>query len=240
MSNRLTVEGVWPSPVAITKGWSRGSARPWNDDSGSGHLRILRGNSGFVEEASQWVAEMADGIVFSPALYPASTRVWKRAGYRTWDRLLVMERGLFDLPSASTTPLVESPAWGSMREVDDAAFEGFWRMGETGLAEAAAATPESWVVGYQSGTELGGFAIVGFQRGVSFLQRIAVRPEYQGKGIGSALLDNALNWAQRKGARTMILNVREESSAALNLYHRAGFSTVGTKLEILAWERNQH
>src|SRR5690606_29006829 len=68
MSSRLVVEGVWPETVTVSKGWSRGEARPWNNETGDGHLRLIRGSSIFLEEATALVAASCGGTVYSPAL----------------------------------------------------------------------------------------------------------------------------------------------------------------------------
>jgi putative acetyltransferase len=58
---------------------------------------------------------------------------------------------------------------------------------------------------------------------------MAVRDDYQGKGVGTALLraliDTADNWL---GLRRIELTVYTDNDRAIRLYHRFGFETEGT------------
>ena len=56
---------------------------------------------------------------------------------------------------------------------------------------------------------------------------IAVRPGCSGKGIGSQLLAQLLDWAEARGVRKIELNVRAGNSAARRLYERFGFREEG-------------
>lgn len=57
-----------------------------------------------------------------------------------------------------------------------------------------------------------------------------VRPEYQGKGIGTTLLEAAVAHAQAQPhVQVLNLTVTEGNAAALALYQRAGFKAFGTE-----------
>ncbi len=58
---------------------------------------------------------------------------------------------------------------------------------------------------------------------------IAVHPDYRGRGIGRALLVEALVKAIQQGASTATLEVRESNLAAQHLYRRFGFEVVGRR-----------
>jgi ribosomal-protein-alanine N-acetyltransferase len=229
----LVVDGVWPGRITITKGWGRAIARPWNDESDAGHLQLVRGSSDFLAQATGVVAECGDGRVYSPPLYRSATRVWLRAGYAHFDTLLMMERTLSNPWPARRGPVVVAtdPDWDAINRVDLAAFHGFWRLGTQGLRESAATTPETVVLTVLEDDELVGFAIVGAQHGLGYLQRIAVTRERQ--GLGSALLTSALDWAKSRGCRSMLLNVRRETESARRLYSTFGFEDTPTGLDIL-------
>jgi ribosomal-protein-alanine N-acetyltransferase len=53
--------------------------------------------------------------------------------------------------------------------------------------------------------------------------RIAVMPEFRNRGIGLRLLSWFLDTVASRGATTVWLEVRPTNSAAVALYHRAGF-----------------
>ncbi|MEW6566763.1 MAG: ribosomal protein S18-alanine N-acetyltransferase [Chloroflexota bacterium] len=61
------------------------------------------------------------------------------------------------------------------------------------------------------------------------ISTLAVHPRFRRLGIGSDLLDAALDRAARQGADVVTLEVRVSNQAAVNLYHRFGFKVVGRR-----------
>lgn len=55
------------------------------------------------------------------------------------------------------------------------------------------------------------------------LYAIGVDPSFQGRGIGRALLQTAIEQAQKIGAKRLVLEVRQDNAAALLLYEKFGF-----------------
>jgi RimJ/RimL family protein N-acetyltransferase len=53
---------------------------------------------------------------------------------------------------------------------------------------------------------------------------------WRGMGLGTAMLEAAIEWATNAGAHKMALEVWPRNSAALQLYRRAGFVEEGRKL----------
>ena len=79
-----------------------------------------------------------------------------------------------------------------------------------------------------------GFAMIGFYRSgeitIADLLAIAVTPAAQKRGVGTKLLDRALDLtrslAQRTGATEVRLSVSEHNATALQMFSHAGFSTI--------------
>lgn len=202
----------------------------------AGSLRLLRGNSGFLSEATEWVARAADGQVLSPALYPTAVRIWERSGYQELLRLNVMEKVVrppSETPDWITT--TAEPDFAALEAVDRTAFDRFWHMGAGGLVEAFGATPRSVVVEARQDDKLVGYAMIGSQAGSCFIQRVAVDPASRGQGLGSELLNRSEAWARRVGAVTMVLNVRPDNEQARNLYRRHGFQDTVARLHVLSY-----
>ncbi|MDP3284232.1 MAG: ribosomal protein S18-alanine N-acetyltransferase [Desulfobacterales bacterium] len=59
--------------------------------------------------------------------------------------------------------------------------------------------------------------------------RIAVSPEWRNMGIASWLLDKCFKMARDKGVTSVFLEVRESNSAAIALYGKLGFISVGKR-----------
>ncbi|MCA9902382.1 MAG: GNAT family N-acetyltransferase [Anaerolineae bacterium] len=59
---------------------------------------------------------------------------------------------------------------------------------------------------------------------------INISPEYRGQGMGSALLQQAVDWARRRGAiRRVQLSVLARNQGAIRLYERMGFQVEGLR-----------
>ena len=61
------------------------------------------------------------------------------------------------------------------------------------------------------------------------INNLAVRNEYQGRGLGTALLEHALQAGARRGAERATLEVRRSNAPALRLYERLGFEVAATR-----------
>ena len=241
MPSLLRVEGIWPGPITVRAGWFRARARPWNEVISDPMLRLDRGGAEFLIAAVRRLGELGVGGVFSPALYPGASGVWRRSGFDDYARLDVMER-VFDAGSPDTVRddvrQDPDPDWDRLLDVDRSAFEGFWGMSRLGLEEAVDVSRSNAVLVSGSDHSLSGYAIVGSQWGTVYLHRIAVRPEDSGQGVGSALLLAAIAWGRRSGGRSMVLNVRPDNTRAKGLYARHGFMQTVTTLEVLRHERS--
>lgn len=61
---------------------------------------------------------------------------------------------------------------------------------------------------------------------IADVQTIAVVPEYEGRGIGSALLRELVSEGRRRGAADLLLEVRADNPRAQQLYRRFGFEQI--------------
>jgi ribosomal protein S18 acetylase RimI-like enzyme len=213
-------------------------ARPWNDEVLDAAVRLERGSSEFLRAVADHLAPKGSGVVFSPALYPDATRVWVKAGFEPFGRLDVMQMRLGPgiTPPRHQIDATRNPSWASLIAIDSLAFEGFWRMGEAGLIEAMRATPRSVVLEARFDGELVGYALAGAQTMLSFLQRVAVAPEFAGQGVGTSLVRASMAWATARGSRVMVLNVRPENDRARVLYEREGFEMREVHLDLLRFD----
>jgi ribosomal-protein-alanine N-acetyltransferase len=74
-----------------------------------------------------------------------------------------------------------------------------------------------------------GYAGLAVGPGEAWVQNIAVRRDRQGTGVGAALLDDLLAEADRRGIRTVLLEVAVDNEPAQRLYERRGFRTIGVR-----------
>jgi len=69
----------------------------------------------------------------------------------------------------------------------------------------------------------------------AYLQRLAVHPDHQGRGIGTSLIADGLWWATRRGATELLVNTQERNGGALRLYEHLGFRRATAGLDVLRW-----
>lgn len=58
---------------------------------------------------------------------------------------------------------------------------------------------------------------------------VGIAGKWQKKGCGQKLLEHLIQQASRQSTRTMILDVRESNTGAINLYKQLGFLTIGKR-----------
>ncbi|MEM9634935.1 MAG: GNAT family N-acetyltransferase [Pseudomonadota bacterium] len=66
------------------------------------------------------------------------------------------------------------------------------------------------------------------QSGVAGLVGMWVAPEARQRGIGLALVQRVIDWAQTAGFEQLILDVADSNLSAISLYERAGFQPTGS------------
>jgi ribosomal-protein-alanine N-acetyltransferase len=93
------------------------------------------------------------------------------------------------------------------------------------LAELTQPETRRYVVA-ESGGAFGGYAGLWCVETIGDVQTIAVVPEFEGRGIGSALLTRLIDEARRRGAADVLLEVREDNPRAQQLYVRFGFEQI--------------
>ncbi len=124
----------------------------------------------------------------------------------------------------------------SLLELDALAFDDFWRLDAEGLDDALAATPRSRlrVIRGKPGTRrLIAYSAIGRAGNQGYLQRLAVDPGHEGRGLGRALVHDGLRWMRRFGAEVAWVNTQERNERAMELYQHLGFELEPHPLTVL-------
>jgi ribosomal protein S18 acetylase RimI-like enzyme len=233
---RIVHRGDWPGPVSFRRGWYRADARPWNGDTPEATLRLVRGGSVFLEACTAELRDLGAESVVSPPLPSNSLDTWRNAGYEPFIDLALMRRSL-DRPVRAPDHLVAEVDDVDIEEllaIDSAAFSEFWRFDRHGLEEAIAATGTSSILVIREGSgRPAGFAVVGYGSAISYLQRVAVHPRWQGCGMGRSLVRVAARKARAGGAQVMLLNTQLDNECAIALYESEGFVRLPDPLALL-------
>jgi len=171
--------------------------------------------------------------VVTNALAPAATLPLVDAGFAVKSRLRVLAHDLAHLPAAShRTRRARRTERAALVEIDQAAFDDFWQLDADGLRQAARATPSAQLR-VTSSDGPAGYALFGRAGDDGYLQRLAVHPDAQGRGFGSALVGDGLLWLRRRGAARAYVNTQAENDRAFDLYERCGFTPMPVGLCVL-------
>lgn len=129
------------------------------------------------------------------------------------------------------------PEWlAAIELLDRAAFDDFWHLTAEGLLNASLATSWATFRCARSTTALAGYSLVGIEGRAAYLQRLAVHPVFRRRGLGAALVEDAVRIAATMGAGTIWVNTEEGNRAALRLYAGAGFRREANPWHILKIE----
>lgn len=177
-----------------------------------------------VRELVERVRTTGARRIVTAALSPREARGFRQAGFEI-DRELVLLRRRIDGPIPA--PEVRIRRWrrrsfGPILEVDRSAFDEFWGFDEVALHDAMSATPHR-TLRVTRDQPLQGYALTGLAAQRGYLQRLAVKPEASGRGIGRALVTDSLRWMRWHGATEAFVNTQADNERALALYGRHGF-----------------
>ena len=228
----------------LTRWDGRLRVAPWRGDATTAYLTPARGrpSAAAVERSVATLERMGCRAAFTAALGPTDAVPFLDAGFIVRERLHLLRCPLDRVP-----PRVDPMSIRRGRRSDRAgvlaldavAFAPFWRLDDAGLTDALGATPSSRLrVIDRSGLGSGvaAYTVTGRAGSRGYLQRLAVDPSHQRRGLGSALLTDAARWLRRWGAREVLVNTQEHNEAALSLYEAMGFQRQAEGLTVL-WRR---
>jgi ribosomal protein S18 acetylase RimI-like enzyme len=216
---------------------------PWRGDASIAQVVPAPGQTFSVSS----VMELLDRLrlegyvsVLTPALSDIEQAPFLDAGFRVTERLHLLRRSLIGGidPPAREVRLRRGRRRDRPRvlQVDAAAFAPFWRFDERGLLDARAATPSSRFRVAVQDRQITGYSVTGRAGGIAYLQRLAVDPPSQGRGIGAALVRDALTWARSHNCASILVNTQESNETAVALYEWLGFTREPAGLAVLQRE----
>ena len=140
---------------------------------------------------------------------------------------------LFSLPPGiRIRPMVEADI-PEVAEVDLAAFGEFWHNTANALLKAYAqsafatvAEDDLGMVGYQLSTR----NLLG-----AHLARLGVRPEAQGRGVGSVLVSHLIRSIGAGQLNRLSVNTQADNVVSLSLYKKLGFVRTGEQFPVLVY-----
>ncbi len=114
-------------------------------------------------------------------------------------------------------------------ELERAAFDDGEQWSESAWADELA-SPDRYVLSrLDRDARVIGVATFSCVEDMADLNRVIVRDDARGQGVGASLVRAGLEWAGAVGARRMLLEVRPDNEPAVALYRRLGFAPVTTR-----------
>ena len=111
-------------------------------------------------------------------------------------------------------------------KIEERCFSDPWSL--ESVREGLESSLDTWLVLKEMEGVLG-YCVFRIIAGEGELLRIAVSPEFQGRGLSKKLMDQMVEYSRKKKAETMFLEVRESNEKARNLYRSYGFSEEGIR-----------
>jgi ribosomal protein S18 acetylase RimI-like enzyme len=213
--------------------------RPWSFSTDVAHLVFY--NQSRVpspDDVRHWMAELSRlgyRSVRTGALGLVGSSVVIELDFQLVQTLALLEHSD---PASAPRSTVDTTrlSWTRLQQASDtdvAAFGAAWGIDATAIADMSTATPAHRmrsVTGTNSA--LSGYAVSGRDGRLGFLQRLAVDPAMQRRGIGTALVADSLRWLARWRCARVLVNTHVDNTAALALYHRMGFVTLPDQLRV--------
>lgn len=230
----------------IAWGSERLRAGPWRGDRAVAYLNPVPGvplpSPDFVRRCLRTLRAQGYRRVVTGALAAAEQAPFRLVGFEPSEELHLLSHDLTEVVTPTPTPGTvlrralrrDRPA---VLALDALAFDTFWQLDEAGLDEAISATPHTrfrLAVAAEDPDDIAGYAVTGRAGRRGYLQRLAVRPDRQGSGLGTLLVADALRWLRRwRGERAMV-NTQLTNERALGLYEHLGFRREPSGLSVLA------
>jgi len=174
--------------------------------------------------------------IITGAVGPAERDRLRAAGFVEHESLHLLKRNLAALPPRPRRSAGIRRGTAKDRrqipDLDETAFDDFWRMDTTGLNEALRATPTSRMRVVRD-PDLIAYSVVGRARTQGYIQRLAVAPSHQRNGLGQSLVADTLHWLQRQGVTTCWVNTQESNEQAFRFYTRLGFTPADHQLVVM-------
>jgi len=214
----------------LSAGADRLRSGPWRGDHSVALLSPNPGVTPTQASLDRAIVEMqARGYraVLTPALTVIEQQPFLTHGFTVHEHLHLLRHPLVEIPSVRH-PRVRLRRGrqrdvAAVLDVDGQAFDQFWRFDRAGLADARGATPTHRFRVATADGNVVGYHVTGRGGALGYLQRLAVRPDLHGEGVGTALIGDSLGWSRRRGCTSVMVNTQETNDRAMQLYVHLGF-----------------
>ena len=118
-------------------------------------------------------------------------------------------------------------------KLDHKIFDPYWRNSLSSFIETMKSCNNNYLFKIGTKESPSGYAILGETRKFTYLQRIGVKKDSQGLGLGDMLLKAVINFSIDKKFINIKLNTQKDNNVALSLYKKNNFEISPRKLVIM-------
>ena len=118
-------------------------------------------------------------------------------------------------------------------KLDHKIFDPYWRNSLSSFIETMKSCNNNYLFKIGTKESPSGYAILGETRKFTYLQRIGVKRDSQGLGLGDMLLKAVINFSIDKKFINIKLNTQKDNNVALSLYKKNNFEVSPRKLVIM-------
>jgi ribosomal protein S18 acetylase RimI-like enzyme len=230
------------APLILRAGNVVARVRPWALEPNVAHL-VLYNQTRLPTPAEiiAWLSELRTAgydTIRTGALGTQAGARFERLGFESIQSLVLLEHtsissAMAATPKSTTATVRLAPDHDAeASHVDAAAFGPGWSIDRVGLSDVRSATPRHRARAIQTAGEIVAYAISGRDGRNGYIQRLAVSPDHQHQGHGSALVADSLRWMARWRVHRALVNTHVGNDAALALYHRLGFTDLSDRLHV--------
>jgi ribosomal-protein-alanine N-acetyltransferase len=194
---------------------------------------------GAMLQLRQLASSRGFGDVLSQPVPVEETREYESAGMRVCEVIVTLALAAHDLralPVALPEGIALRP-WSpgetaALLEADVQCFDALWRYDARHIDRLGAvhrlvlAERDGLIVGYTLST---------VERGEGTLGRVCVVPDERGRGIGTALVADAVASMRDEGAERIVLCTQHDNARSLRLYRHLGFRDTGRRHALLCF-----
>lgn len=185
-----------------------------------------------IDRCRQELQAVEADAIYSISLTSWYTDLLRMAGFVDDNQVIVLEKHLSgrlpapETPAGFTLNRMQPLELGDVWELDRRCFEPLWQMSHEDILTAFHVSDNCAVIHTEDG------ALVGYQISTSMptgghLARIAVLPEFQGRGLGNFLLADLTEKFTKAGTARLTVNTQVTNTGAVHLYEANGFIRTG-------------
>ena len=159
----------------------------------------------------------------------------QKAGFRRTDSVIFYELGLDRRADAKNEPIhklrsIRAGDAETILQLDRLAFEPIWQLSRESLAAAIIQASSASLI--EDEGEVIGYQITTSSPFGAHLARLAVLPSHQRKGLGTALVNDAVQSVQEIGLGLLSVNTQENNLSSRKLYEKMGFQKTGKEFPV--------